>query len=678
MAKSTKSKLFLSALLLIFFISLFSLAGCGGSTSSTTTGTGGTTTPTTDKSSLTFSLTKLSDGTPTTSVSGDSPAQLKVVAIGADGKPILGKTVTFTAVTTGLITFNGTPDTGTALTGDSGANSGVATIDIYAAAAVTSGATDIDASVTDAATNTITGSTGISVAPANLQLSALTITPGSISAGGSAAVSIEVQSASPPHNTYLPPVPVSFTSTGVQQGKATITAQVYTVNGIASATYTDINFGATDTITATLVGTSQTKSGQLIVSPAAAGSIIFVSATPTNISLQNSGYNTTSVVVFKVLDTGGNPIGKLVDFSLSTTTGGITITGGGTTYSATSDPSTGLVQTIVTAGTAPTPVRVLATIHGTTLTSTSSQLVISTGIPTQNNFSLAATVLNMEGWNYDGTLSVVTARLSDRFQNPVPDGTAVTFIASGGQIEPSCTTTDGACSVNFYSANKRPRITDPPPTPAKSGRVVILAYAIGEESFTDLNGNGIYNHLTETFIDMPDPWLDVNEDGVYNNNEPFIDTYTAGSYSAADGCFNGVLRDYGVSDSCYSSPQLINVRRSLTIVLSSSDASITINNGNPITLVCGSGTPVVVPVLITDINENIMPVGTAISFATTAGTIISPTSFTVGNGSPMNPGSYNVVMQSSACPTTTGTFKVTVTTQDPVAKINFGYATVND
>ena len=400
----------------------------------------------------------------------------------------------------------------------------------------------------------------------------------------------------------------------------------------------------------------------------------------------------------------GNFMLQLVDFSLDTTAGGITLTGGGTTYSATSDAGNqGYGSTIVNAGTSPTPVRVLATIHGTSppITSTSIQLVISTGIPTQNNISLAASILNMEGWTVDGVVSVVTARLVDRFQNPVPDGTAVSFWASGGHIDSSCTTTNGACSVNFFSQEKRPRKDGidpntglPPvaPFPYKNGRVVVQAFAQGEESFIDLNGDGTFNHLTETFIDMPDPWLDYNEDGIYNQSEPFHDTYSAAGYSLADGCFNGVLRDYVSPDSCYSSPDFIDVRRSLTIVLSSKEASITINNDNPINLAhCVDGTPFVnaplsFPVLITDINENIMPIDTTIAFNATNGTIIGPTSFTVGNGSPKDPAPYNVTMQSDAtqdagltCTNskTTGLFEVTVTAM-PSKTETFATGRVND
>ena len=85
-----------------------------------------------------------------------------------------------------------------------------------------------------------------------------------------------------------------------------------------------------------------------------------------------------------------------------------------------------------------TPVRVTATIRGTSpaVTSTSDQLVISTGIPDQNSFSLSTSIFNVEGANFDGCPSnigsTVSVCLGDHFNNPVPDGTAVSFTAEGG------------------------------------------------------------------------------------------------------------------------------------------------------------------------------------------------------------------------------------------------------
>ena len=113
---------------------------------------------------------------------------------------------------------------------------------------------------------------------------------------------------------------------------------------------------------------------------------------------------------------------------------------------------------------------------------------MTTGIPTANSFSLAVGCFNIEGLDLDGVTTDVTARLGDRFQNPVPDGTAVTFTAEGGNILSQCTTTTnategGVCTVSYRSSNPRPT----------NGRVTLLAKAIGEESFVDANGNGAFD-----------------------------------------------------------------------------------------------------------------------------------------------------------------------------------------
>jgi len=655
----------LGTMMIIAFLSM--LLGCGpqndssGGTTGTGTGTGtGTTT-----GSITLSLTKLSDNSPTTSVSTDSPAKLTATAKNSNGSAIVGTVVAFS--TTWDLVFN--PALGTALTDANG------TASITVNAANTTGAATIKADTTDASGGAVSGTIGLSVTSPNLSLSAMTITPAILSAGGSAGVSVTVNDGS--GNPFTTSVPVSFTSNGVQTGKATITQQVYTVNGVASATYRDINYGAVDTITATLSigGTTFTKTGTITVNSASAGSISFVSATPTNIALKGTGgagRSETSIVVFKVLDTNGNPIKKKVNLSLlaNTTVGGLSLS----TSSADSDPVTGLVQTIVNAGTQSTPVRVTATIDGTTIATTSDILVISTGIPDQDSFSLSASTKNIEGWNYDGETSDVTVRLADHFNNPVPDGTAVNLRTSGASIPASCVTTDGACMVKFTSQAPRPA----------NGRCVILAYALGEESFTDLNGNGIYDPASETFTDMPEPFLDANENGVKDTNEDFIDTNANGSYSfinadgsySGDGIFNGILRDPLKTDP--NDPTTIHVRGSLTIVLSGSDAYITINNGNSITLdhctdlVKFNNVPTPVDIRVTDLHGNAMPYGTTISFSSTHGTVNSiPASYTVLNTNGIPP-SYPVTMVSDATqdpttlrcsnPKTIGDLTVTVTT----------------
>jgi len=115
---------------------------------------------------------------------------------------------------------------------------------------------------------------------------------------------------------------------------------------------------------------------------------------------------------------------------------------------------------------------------------------------------LSQTTLNIEGYDIDGTPNVYSIIASDRLANPVPTGTAMNFIAEGGQIEPIKTTTlvNGLAraSANFISASPRPL----------DGRVTVVAYALGEESFLDTNGNNIWDAPADTqFQDLGSVFL---------------------------------------------------------------------------------------------------------------------------------------------------------------------------
>jgi hypothetical protein len=61
------------------------------------------------------------------------------------------------------------------------------------------------------------------------------------------------------------------------------------------------------------------------------------------------------------------------------------------------------------------------------------------------------------------------------------------------------------------------------------GRTTVLAFAQGEESFIDTNGNGQYD-FNESFVDLTEAILDWNEDGVLGNGDPTVDD----SRNAAD------------------------------------------------------------------------------------------------------------------------------------------------
>jgi hypothetical protein len=75
--------------------------------------------------------------------------------------------------------------------------------------------------------------------------------------------------------------------------------------------------------------------------------------------------------------------------------------------------------------------------------------------------------------------------------------------------------TPGECSVRFCAGNPRPA----------DGRVTILAYALGEESFVDSNGNNRYD-AGEPFTDLGDPFrndravTDANANGIDDLSPP--------------------------------------------------------------------------------------------------------------------------------------------------------------
>ncbi|MFP5357758.1 MAG: hypothetical protein ACLGHI_04795 [Gammaproteobacteria bacterium] len=191
--------------------------------------------------------------------------------------------------------------------------------------------------------------------------------------------------------------------------------------------------------------------------------------------------------------------------------------------------------------------------------------------------------------------------MADRFNNPVPDGTAVNFRTEAGSIEPGCSSENqsGECFVLWRSQGDRPL----------DGRVTILATAIGEENFIDRNGNGIYDSDpngdgattdAEPFDDMGEAFLDADENGLRGINEDYIDFDSSGEYEPnGGGTFTGVLCSGSLCDSTTS----LNVRASTVIIMSGSNAVL----GPSDYLVTGNGVNSFDSTALTlDVNENII------------------------------------------------------------------------
>jgi hypothetical protein len=245
-------------------------------------------------------------------------------------------------------------------------------------------------------------------------------------------------------------------------------------------------------------------------------------------------------------------------------------------------------------------------------------LVISTGLPDQDSFSWAVECPNIEAWGYDGVENDVTVILSDRFQNPVPDGTAVTFNAEGGSILSTCQTSttptrSGTCTVTWTSAAPRPA----------NGRVTVLAHAIGEESFADVNGNGVFDN-PDSFTDLPEIFRDDDENGVHNAiaGEFFLDFDASSTYSAGNTLFDGLLCQ-DTTGRC-STSQTLGIGSSGIIIMSGSAAFISDDVG--LTLMA----PGNVTFTIGDLHGQPMPAGTTVKLTAGNGTIIGPSEYVVG------------------------------------------------
>lgn len=536
------------------------------------------------------------------------------------------------------------------------------------------------------------------------------ISNANVAAGGTTSLAVTVVDQTGALYTTAS-ITVLFTSTCIDQGLAKVTASgastagtaantVVSPTGTIDATYTAVGCSGPDVITASTTiatTTSLTATGTVTVAAAAIGSLQFESASPTSIGLKGTGLNETSTVVFKVVDSsGGARSGVTVNFALSTTAGGI-----GMSPASAVSGANGTVQTVVSAGVEHTTVRVTASIASPALSTQSSQLTVSTGLPASSSFSLSlgpptypntvGTIgttgcPNVEAFTLRETTVPVTASLSDRYGNPVPDGTSLAFQTDGGTITPQCTTTGGACTVTWTSTNPVPSTSDSPPS-AANGRAMILATAIGEESFTDLNGSGYYVS-PDPFKNLGEPFLDVGETGAYVSGDPYYNFYNASAWEgpATPAVFKGIVCTGDTSTStCTSTPLGIGAQQ--LVVMSGTYAVIT---PSP-TALSGSG---VVDFLVTDANGNPMAAGTQISASVAPSTIgtlsgngvsftmscgcsnvsnaaaaagppwnnTGPSTFCPSNSAPSNPYSFYVVLAATGAPGSQGAITINVTT----------------
>ena len=530
------------------------LAGCGGGGGSAgappfpAPGDPGTT----GQGSISLTLSS-------TTVTAGAPATVSAVVRDATGAGVVGQVVDF-STSAGL----GMLSVASALTD----STGTAVVSLSPVPGATSGADQVVASASVNG-SVVQASRGFQLTATTVAISSFRSDVASLSAYGQTTLTVDLSGA--PAAT---PVSIQVSSACVSKGKATLTPSTATTStGSATFTFRDQGCGATDTsdaLQATVTGTAATAALNLGLTSPAVSSITFVSASFPTIYLRSSGFNETSELTFQIRDTAGNGLAnQSVLLEPTTLTGGLTLDGGSASVTKMSD-SDGNVIVRINSGTVPTPVRIKASLTANPAVSTvSSNLAIAVGLPSQLNFSLSQGTKNIEGYDIDGTPNTYNIIASDRLGNPVPDDTAINFITEGGTVQAiRFTQTVGGlarATANFLSSEPRP----------VDGRVTILAYALGEESFLDVNGNNVHD-VGEDFQDLGNVFLDRLYDGFYaSSTDQFISLSISGtSACAASGsallALNSSIPSIGAT--CDGSWGRAYVRRGIETVFSTSTA----------------------------------------------------------------------------------------------------------
>ena len=138
---------------------------------------------------------------------------------------------------------------------------------------------------------------------------------------------------------------------------------------------------------------------------------------------------------------------------------------------------------------------------------------------------------------YANVTTDITGIAGDRENAKVNSGTIYFRVEWGLLDNPSCQiTSNGQCSVSWQSITNLDILDD------GLGNVDlynnVTAWTMGEESFTDTNGNGYFDD-GESFIDVDEPYLDINNNDIYDAGDILIDLDNNGIHTPADGLYNG-------------------------------------------------------------------------------------------------------------------------------------------
>lgn len=509
----------------------------------------------------------------------------------------------------------------------------------------------------------------------------LNITTSTLSAGGSTQITANIVDAGNGNSKIVADEYYVVFSSDCASQSPTLSEfskpNAIVTNGSVSVTYTAKGCTGTDLVTFNVYestdgvqsGTTalSVATGTIDVAPPEIGAITYVGADTNLISIAtigNAALPKLATVTFKVLDKSNNPVAnREVNFALTNSSGDIELA-----LDQNITDENGEVFAVVLAGSthAITSVRAatLSTDNSVSIFTTSQQISVTTGIADQDSFSIALDKFSTWGWNHfgEGTEINVTAFANDHFQNPVPDGTIINFIADAGSIESSCVTVGGSCSVVWISAAPLPgsdeagRLYTSDATRVRDSSVEwdaswngglpgvasIVAYTEGEAGFSDANGNDLYDD-GESFVSLAETFLDANENGIYDYNsdtnprEDLVDFNGDGTFTSAPTIYQGIT----CADSTTHCQSLVHVRDKARFIVASAATSVLLESvvgsvAGDVTLdscvILADGEQLTFNYKVNDINGNIPPAGTAFTFDGDGLATVGTADYVIGSG----------------------------------------------
>jgi hypothetical protein len=272
------------------------------------------------------------------------------------------------------------------------------------------------------------------------------------------------------------------------------------------------------------------------------------------LGIKSSGFQESAIVKFQLKDEQNNPVSFIpVNFSSSTPLLDVNIIAFGMT------DSMGFVDTTVRSGLAVGSFYVEARLTSGPMEAISDEIGVRGAKPSNYGFRLECSKMNLAAYvSPMPPLSLPTqcfVELLDRYGNRVGKIEPVGLKSEAGSVASTIVTTaympgsqnlsEGRGQFVFSTVGPFPakdvtpllsgntqypsarmaepsRMLGPLILNPRDGLVTIIAYVRGEEHFFDDNNNGTRD-ANERFIDQGEPFLDLNDDNIWNPGEFFID-----------------------------------------------------------------------------------------------------------------------------------------------------------